>query len=103
MKFFAAQMQGSEIVCAICERGESMPPNEIVLCDHCGLGMISVSKFMLSTFCIVFYPMLLITFCLLGYHQKCHNPEIGEEVLQPEVMWNCRSCVFATTAKVKLN
>ncbi|KAG1662689.1 Metal-response element-binding transcription factor 2 [Nymphon striatum] len=66
-----AQMQGSEILCAICNCGESVPPNEIVLCDHCGLG----------------------------YHQQCHNPEIGEDVLQPEVMWNCRSCVFATTAK----
>ncbi|XP_022250696.1 metal-response element-binding transcription factor 2-like [Limulus polyphemus] len=64
-------MSGGEIVCVKCENGQSDPPNEIVICDHCNLG----------------------------YHQHCHRPKISSEVLKPEVPWYCRSCIFASTAK----
>ncbi|XP_041368901.1 metal-response element-binding transcription factor 2-like isoform X2 [Gigantopelta aegis] len=60
-----------DIMCCICQGGTSDCPNEIVLCDNCGLG----------------------------YHQQCHNPIIDKEVLQPEVEFLCRLCVFATTVK----
>ncbi|XP_022249432.1 metal-response element-binding transcription factor 2-like isoform X2 [Limulus polyphemus] len=65
-------MPGGEIVCVKCEIGESEPPNEIVICDHCNLG----------------------------YHQRCHRPKISAEILKPEVPWFCRNCIFASTAKL---
>ncbi|KAL5012351.1 hypothetical protein ScPMuIL_010902 [Solemya velum] len=60
-----------EITCCQCQEGRSEVPNEIVLCDNCGMG----------------------------YHQKCHNPKIQPDVLKPEVSWCCRLCVFASTVK----
>ncbi|KAK6196236.1 hypothetical protein SNE40_001498 [Patella caerulea] len=60
-----------EIVCCICQEEASDKPNEIVLCDNCGLG----------------------------YHQQCHNPPIQGDVLKPDVEFLCRLCVFATNVK----
>ncbi|XP_014788525.1 metal-response element-binding transcription factor 2 isoform X1 [Octopus bimaculoides] len=60
-----------EIMCCSCLGESSDAPDEIVLCDNCGLG----------------------------YHQLCHNPAIDTQVLNPEVEWLCRLCVFATTVK----
>ncbi|KAK2172560.1 hypothetical protein NP493_949g00057 [Ridgeia piscesae] len=61
-----------EISCVLCHGGKSVKPNEIVLCDHCGLG----------------------------YHQQCHQPHIGKQMLKAGIRWFCRQCVFAATAKV---
>ncbi|ESP03238.1 hypothetical protein LOTGIDRAFT_224538 [Lottia gigantea] len=60
-----------EIICCICQDESSDKPNEIVLCDNCGLG----------------------------YHQQCHNPPISGDVLKPDVEFLCRLCVFATNVK----
>ncbi|GAB1597761.1 metal-response element-binding transcription factor 2-like isoform X1 [Argonauta hians] len=60
-----------EIMCCSCLGESSDAPDEIVLCDNCGLG----------------------------YHQLCHNPAIDTRVLNPDVEWLCRLCVFATTVK----
>ncbi|XP_074655000.1 metal-response element-binding transcription factor 2-like [Tubulanus polymorphus] len=61
----------NEICCSVCSGVESVIPNEIVLCDKCGHG----------------------------YHQKCHSPVIEDMVLQPDVPWFCRQCVFALATK----
>ncbi|XP_070531782.1 metal-response element-binding transcription factor 2-like [Ptychodera flava] len=61
----------SDIMCTICQDGSSDSPNEIVICDRCNLG----------------------------YHQKCHKPEIEENVLKPDIPWHCRQCIFATSVK----
>uniref|UniRef100_T1JA02 tRNA wybutosine-synthesizing protein 3 homolog n=1 Tax=Strigamia maritima TaxID=126957 RepID=T1JA02_STRMM len=63
--------EDSEIVCSLCENGESDPPNEIVICDNCGFG----------------------------FHQLCHNPEIPNEVLQPDYPWLCRQCAIGKNTK----
>lgn len=60
-----------EIMCCSCQGESSDVPDEIVLCDNCGLG----------------------------YHQLCHNPPIDTNVLNPDVEWLCRLCVFASTVK----
>lgn len=60
-----------EIMCCSCQGESSDIPDEIVLCDNCGLG----------------------------YHQLCHNPPIDTSVLNPDVEWLCRLCVFASTVK----
>ncbi|XP_062593146.1 metal-response element-binding transcription factor 2-like [Saccostrea cucullata] len=60
-----------EISCCVCQTDQSEEPNEIVLCDNCGLG----------------------------YHQACHNPNISDEVLAPDVEWCCRLCIFAAAVK----
>ncbi|XP_071947165.1 metal-response element-binding transcription factor 2-like [Antedon mediterranea] len=66
-------VQMGEITCTLCHSGESVLPNEIVLCDHCGLG----------------------------YHQNCHQPTIEHKVLLSEdEPWICRQCVFVTSQKV---
>ncbi|XP_013387714.1 polycomb protein Pcl [Lingula anatina] len=60
-----------EIHCCTCQGETSEQPNEIVLCDNCGLG----------------------------YHQECHIPPIESDILKPDVPWLCRQCVFATSYK----
>ncbi|XP_033095442.1 metal-response element-binding transcription factor 2-like [Anneissia japonica] len=66
-------LQMGEITCSLCHSGDSNLPNEIVLCDHCGLG----------------------------YHQKCHQPVIHQKVLLSEdEPWVCRQCVFVCSQKV---
>ncbi|XP_021362370.1 metal-response element-binding transcription factor 2-like isoform X2 [Mizuhopecten yessoensis] len=61
-----------EINCCVCQSDVSEAPNEIVLCDNCGIG----------------------------YHQECHNPTIDDEyVIEEEVEWCCRLCIFAATVK----
>ncbi|XP_063423624.1 uncharacterized protein LOC134707612 isoform X2 [Mytilus trossulus] len=60
-----------DVSCCLCQTDVSDKPNEIVLCDNCGLG----------------------------YHQECHNPNISADVLQPDVEWCCRLCVFAAAVK----
>ncbi|CAH1786096.1 unnamed protein product [Owenia fusiformis] len=55
-----------EIHCNSCFSVTSDKPNEIVLCDKCGIG----------------------------YHQHCHNPPIEDDVLQPDAEWICRQCIF---------
>jgi polycomb-like protein 2 len=37
--------------------------------------------------------------CNQGYHQKCHKPRIGDEILEPDIPWTCRLCVFALGTK----
>ena len=64
-------MADSDILCAICHDGNSVVPNEIVICDVCNQG----------------------------YHQLCHKPNIEADVLLPEVEWNCRNCIFALATK----
>lgn len=64
-------MADSDILCAICRDGRSHESNEIVLCDVCNQG----------------------------YHQRCHKPRIGDEILEPDVPWTCRLCVFALGTK----
>ena len=56
----------SDIICDGCRDGTSLPPNEIVICDMCNHG----------------------------WHQRCHAPKIDVEVLEPNVPWQCRTCVF---------
>ncbi|XP_033732115.1 metal-response element-binding transcription factor 2-like isoform X2 [Pecten maximus] len=61
-----------EINCCVCQSDVSEAPNEIVLCDNCGIG----------------------------FHQECHNPTIDDEyVLEEEVEWCCRLCIFAAAVK----
>ncbi|XP_060084222.1 metal-response element-binding transcription factor 2-like [Ylistrum balloti] len=61
-----------EINCCVCQSDVSDAPNEIVLCDNCGIG----------------------------YHQECHNPTIDDEyVIEEEVEWCCRLCIFAAAVK----
>ncbi|XP_064616220.1 metal-response element-binding transcription factor 2-like isoform X2 [Liolophura sinensis] len=66
-----SKANNGEICCCLCRDDVSDRPNEIVLCDNCGLG----------------------------YHQRCHIPKIEPDVLRPDVVWLCRLCVFATTVK----
>ncbi|XP_032241788.2 uncharacterized protein LOC5516107 isoform X1 [Nematostella vectensis] len=54
----------AEIVCIICKDGNSASPNEIVLCDKCGIG----------------------------YHQLCHDPSIPAKAVEPDEPWMCRYC-----------
>ena len=39
----------------------------------------------------------------IGYHQKCHSPEITSDVLQTNAEWFCRQCVFGNSAKVMVH
>ena len=64
-------MADSDILCAVCRDGTSVAPNEIVICDVCNQG----------------------------YHQRCHKPKIGDEILEPDIPWTCRLCVFALGTK----
>ncbi|CAN7991656.1 unnamed protein product, partial [Ixodes pacificus] len=57
--------QDSDLVCSVCNGGQSDPPNEIVICDTCNKG----------------------------FHQACHTPKIGDQVLLPNIPWHCRNCV----------
>ncbi|XP_069121964.1 metal-response element-binding transcription factor 2-like isoform X2 [Argopecten irradians] len=61
-----------EINCCVCQSDVSEAPNEIVLCDNCGIG----------------------------FHQECHNPTIDDEyVIDEETEWCCRLCIFAAAVK----
>jgi polycomb-like protein 2 len=60
-------MTESDILCAYCRDGESVEPNQIVLCDVCNQG----------------------------YHQKCHKPKIPSSLLDTDDPWTCRLCIFA--------
>ncbi|CAH1272273.1 MTF2 [Branchiostoma lanceolatum] len=61
----------TELTCTLCSDGTSEEPNQIVICDRCGQG----------------------------YHQLCHQPPILDSVLEPEVQWLCRQCIFANSVK----
>jgi len=61
----------SDILCDGCHSGLSEPPNEIVICDVCNHG----------------------------WHQRCHRPRIGVDILAPNVPWQCRLCEFALGTK----
>lgn len=64
--------EDEDIVCCICDDGESGPPNEIILCDV----------------------------CQQGYHQKCHNPPVDSskidesEDLSDHKDWFCATCSY---------
>ena len=58
----------TDIICIKCKRDESDYPNEIVLCDKCGIG----------------------------FHQRCHNPSIPASALQLDTPWNCVYCQKGT-------
>jgi hypothetical protein len=55
----------TDIICIKCKRDDSDTPNEIVLCDRCGIG----------------------------YHQKCHVPPIPASALELDTPWNCAYCL----------
>lgn len=55
----------SDLMCSVCSKGDSDPPNEIVICDTCNKG----------------------------FHQACHTPKISDQVLLPNIPWHCRNCV----------
>src|SRR5689334_20866468 len=57
----------SDIKCVTCHDGESVAPNEIVICDVCNKG----------------------------YHQRCHKPRIKASELESDDPWSCRQCEFA--------
>lgn len=57
--------QDSDLMCSVCNGGQSDPPNEIVICDTCNKG----------------------------FHQACHTPKISDQVLLPNIPWHCRNCV----------
>ncbi|XP_060567350.1 uncharacterized protein LOC132726099 [Ruditapes philippinarum] len=60
-------LKEEEMTCCICLSDVSEPPNEIVLCEY----------------------------CLQGFHQQCHNPNIGcGKIVDPDEPWYCRTCVF---------
>ncbi|XP_074601217.1 polycomb protein Pcl [Brevipalpus obovatus] len=61
----------SDIICNECGDGSSKTPNEIVICDVCNHG----------------------------YHQLCHKPPIPDSILEPDIPWTCRTCVFTLAAK----
>lgn len=64
--------EDEDIVCCICDDGNSEPPNEIILCDV----------------------------CQQGYHQKCHNPPVdsskidGSEDTSDHKDWFCATCSY---------
>ncbi|CAN7993634.1 unnamed protein product [Ixodes hexagonus] len=60
-----AAEQDSDLVCSVCNGGQSDPPDEIVICDTCNKG----------------------------FHQACHTPKISDQVLLPNIPWHCRNCV----------
>ncbi|XP_028400708.1 uncharacterized protein LOC114523863 isoform X2 [Dendronephthya gigantea] len=65
----------AEIVCIVCKDGSSVRPNEIVLCDKCGIG----------------------------YHQQCHNPFIEDKTLEPDEPWMCVYCTQGCECPYLLN
>ncbi|KAL3870491.1 hypothetical protein ACJMK2_038546 [Sinanodonta woodiana] len=61
-----------ETMCCLCLGEVSEKPNEIVLCDNCGLG----------------------------YHQSCHSPSIDSIYINSDdEEWNCRFCTFASAVR----
>lgn len=64
-------LSDSDIICNECGDGSSKSPNEIVICDVCNQG----------------------------YHQLCHKPPIPDFVLEPDMPWTCRTCVFTLAAR----
>lgn len=64
--------EDEDIVCCICDDGNSEPPNEIILCDV----------------------------CQQGYHQKCHNPPVDSskidesEDTSDHKDWFCATCSY---------
>lgn len=64
--------EDEDIVCCICDDGQSEPPNEIILCDV----------------------------CQQGYHQKCHNPPVDSskidesEDTSDHKDWFCATCSY---------
>ena len=65
-------VEDEDIVCCICDDGNSESPNEIILCDVCNQG----------------------------YHQKCHNPPVdsskldGSDDVEQHIDWFCATCSF---------
>jgi len=61
----ALRTPGPASVCKSCSRGHSPTSNAIVFCDNCNKG----------------------------WHQFCHDPPVGQEVLDvPERQWFCADC-----------
>lgn len=58
----------TDIICIKCKRDDSESPNEIVLCDSCGIG----------------------------FHQKCHSPTIPASALELDNPWQCVYCLKNT-------
>lgn len=62
--------EDEDIVCCMCDDGNSESPNEIILCDVCNQG----------------------------YHQKCHSPPIDSSILdgsddtEHHIDWFCTTC-----------
>eukprot|EP00118_Oscarella_pearsei_P024198 m.301461 g.301461 ORF g.301461 m.301461 type:complete len:1063 (+) comp40810_c0_seq13:289-3477(+) len=59
----------TEIVCIVCKGEVSEAPDEIVLCDKCGVG----------------------------YHQHCHLPNIPDTALKEDEPWECTYCLRTVT------
>ncbi|XP_064457985.1 metal-response element-binding transcription factor 2-like isoform X2 [Ornithodoros turicata] len=66
--------EDSDLMCSVCSKGESEPPNEIVICDTCNKG----------------------------FHQLCHLPKISDQVLLPNIPWHCRHCVPVGSVRVSV-
>ncbi|XP_052790457.1 uncharacterized protein LOC128224585 [Mya arenaria] len=66
-------LEDDEMICCVCLGETSEKPNEIVLCEY----------------------------CLQGYHQQCHRPEIEDDTIaDPNDPWLCRNCVFLSTVRL---
>lgn len=52
------------IVCCVCDSDESEAPNVLIICDT----------------------------CQQAYHQKCHEPQLSDEVSKDNIEWNCNTC-----------
>ena len=59
----------------------------------CVCVCVCVPSFIAKT--ALYSPLLLFSHvlcCLLGYHQVCHRPKIGNEFLKVGQHWNCHWC-----------
>lgn len=55
-----------DVICCVCDGGESGKQNEIVICEV----------------------------CQQGYHQRCHSPKVPNNILQSEDDWTCSTCQY---------
>lgn len=63
--------EDEDIVCCICDGGESPDNNFIILCDVCNQG----------------------------YHQKCHKPPVDSTIVNENKDWICATCSYILNQK----
>lgn len=74
---FEALGDDNNIVCCVCGDGQSVAPNEIVMCDA----------------------------CQQGYHIDCHEPKVDRAQVHLEddlVEWTCSTCEYISSQLKKL-